>query len=88
VSRNFAALPVDAILDGELVALGEDGWPYFPLVCQRLLNGDERIRLVHVIFDLLEALGAGPGAVADRDDQVASVAIRERERLRARDERR
>jgi hypothetical protein len=24
---ELAALPVDAVLDGELVALGEDGWP-------------------------------------------------------------
>ena len=40
---ELAALPGDAVLDGELVGLGSDGWPYFPLVCQRLLNGDNRI---------------------------------------------
>src|SRR5690349_7612217 len=30
---ELAALPVDAVLDGELVALRDDGWPDFPLVC-------------------------------------------------------
>jgi bifunctional non-homologous end joining protein LigD len=54
---ELAALPIDAVLDGELVALGEDGWPYFPLVCQRLLNGETRIRIVYVIFDVLELDG-------------------------------
>jgi hypothetical protein len=34
--RELEALPVDAVLDGELVALGDDGWPYFPDVCDRL----------------------------------------------------
>ena|SRR5437773_104417 len=36
---KLAALPVDAVLDGELVALGDDGWPHFPLVCERMLRG-------------------------------------------------
>jgi bifunctional non-homologous end joining protein LigD len=54
---ELEALPVDAVLDGELVALGEDGWPYFPLVCERLLNGTTEIRLVYVIFDVLEMEG-------------------------------
>jgi len=44
---ELAALPVDAVLDGELVALGDDGWPHFPLVCQRLLNGRAMIRRKH-----------------------------------------
>lgn len=25
---ELAVLPVDAVLDGELVAIGDDGWPY------------------------------------------------------------
>ena len=54
---ELAALPAEAVLDGELVALGDDGWPYFPLVCQRLLNGDSRIPLTYVVFDLLELEG-------------------------------
>src|SRR2546421_9490798 len=47
---ELAALPVDGVLDGELVALGEAGWPYFPLVCQWLLLGDRRIHLTYVVF--------------------------------------
>jgi hypothetical protein len=27
-------MPADGVFDGELVALGEDGWPYFPAVCE------------------------------------------------------
>jgi bifunctional non-homologous end joining protein LigD len=54
---ELAALPVSAVLDGELIALSEDGWPYFPLVSQRLLLGDSRIPLIYVVFDLLELKG-------------------------------
>ena len=46
--------PSTPILDGELVAIGDDGWPYFPLVCARMLNGDTRVRLTYIIFDVLE----------------------------------
>jgi bifunctional non-homologous end joining protein LigD len=51
---ELAEMPVDAVLDGELVALGDDGWPHFPLVCERLLNGKTAIPLVYVVFDVLE----------------------------------
>jgi bifunctional non-homologous end joining protein LigD len=54
---ELAALPADAVLDGELVALGDDGWPNFPLVCTRMLNGDTRVRLTYIVFDLLELDG-------------------------------
>jgi ATP-dependent DNA ligase len=47
-------LPVDSILDGELVALGEEGWPDFPSVCERLLNGNQRIPPLYIVFDVLE----------------------------------
>ena len=33
----LAELPVRAVVDGELVALDEDGKPDFPLVCERML---------------------------------------------------
>jgi bifunctional non-homologous end joining protein LigD len=36
------------------VALGEDGWPDFPLICDRMLNGRSAIPVVYVIFDVLE----------------------------------
>jgi bifunctional non-homologous end joining protein LigD len=54
---ELAAIPVEAVLDGELDALGEDGWPHFPLVCERLLNGKPGIRLVYIAFDVLELDG-------------------------------
>jgi bifunctional non-homologous end joining protein LigD len=54
---ELAAMPVDAVLDGELAAPGQDGWPDFPLVCDRLLNGKETIPLIYVVFDLLELDG-------------------------------
>jgi len=54
---ELAELPADAVLDGELVALGEDGWPDFPRLCQRMLQGDRRIPVVFIAFDLLELDG-------------------------------
>jgi bifunctional non-homologous end joining protein LigD len=54
---ELATLRVDTVLDGELVALGEDGWPDFPLVCDRMLNGRSSIPLVYVVFDVLELDG-------------------------------
>src|SRR5689334_15186672 len=50
-------LPVEAVLDGELVALGEDEWPDFPSVCERLLNGNRGIPLTYIVFDVLECDG-------------------------------
>jgi bifunctional non-homologous end joining protein LigD len=50
-------LPVEAVLDGELVALGEDEWPDFPSVCERLLNGNRGIPLIYIVFDVLECDG-------------------------------
>jgi len=54
---ELAALPVDAVLDGELVAPGDDGWPDFPRLCRRMLQGDRQIQTVFVAFDLLELDG-------------------------------
>ena len=54
---ELAKLPADAVLDGELVALGDDGWPDFPRLCRRMLQGDRRIPVVFVAFDLLELDG-------------------------------
>ena len=55
---ELKALPVDGVLDGELVALGEDGWPDSPLLCERMLNGRPAIAIVYVVFDLLELDGS------------------------------
>ena len=38
-------LPVQAILDGELVALDADGKPDFPLICECPLHGRYAIPL-------------------------------------------
>src|SRR5262249_30804442 len=64
-------LNVDAVLDGELVALGEDGWPSFPLVSRRLLHGERSIPVAFVVFDVLEVDG----------ESVMSLSFRERRRI-------
>ena len=50
-------LPVQAILDGELVAFGEDGKPDFERVCMRMLHRHDDIRLVFIAFDVLSVEG-------------------------------
>ena len=52
----LADLPAGYVFDGEIVAF-EDGRPYFPLVCERLLHGSTRVPLTYVIFDVLAADG-------------------------------
>jgi hypothetical protein len=44
---ELAGIPADAVFDGELVALGQDGWPHFPPVCDRVLHGEQRIRITY-----------------------------------------
>jgi bifunctional non-homologous end joining protein LigD len=50
---ELADLPTGLVLDGEIVGLNDDGVPHWPLVCQRLLHGDESVPLVLMIFDVL-----------------------------------
>jgi bifunctional non-homologous end joining protein LigD len=50
---ELADLPAGLMLDGEIVALNDRGVPHWPLVCQRLLHGDETVPLVLMIFDVL-----------------------------------
>jgi bifunctional non-homologous end joining protein LigD len=54
---ELAGLPVHAVLDGELIALGDDGWPDFPLLCERVLNSQATIPLRFIVFDVLELDG-------------------------------
>jgi bifunctional non-homologous end joining protein LigD len=54
---ELAELPSGLVLDGEIVAFNDQGLPHFPLVCQRLLHGDESVPLVLMIFDLLHVDG-------------------------------
>jgi bifunctional non-homologous end joining protein LigD len=51
---TFAAF---GTFDGELVAFDEAGYPDFPLICERVLNRHQQIRLTYVIFDALTLNG-------------------------------
>jgi bifunctional non-homologous end joining protein LigD len=53
----LARLPVDAILDGELVALDDDGKPDFPRLCECVLLRHRTTPLTFVIFDVLSLDG-------------------------------
>ena len=50
-------LPQGLVLDGELVAWGDDGLPSFPRLCERMLHGRSGIAVTYMIFDLLERDG-------------------------------
>jgi bifunctional non-homologous end joining protein LigD len=50
---ELAEIPGDLVLDGELVALGEDQRPDFPQLCARMLNNRRGIAITFVAFDLL-----------------------------------
>jgi len=53
---ELAALPPGLVLDGELVAWNE-GEPWFPDVCHRVLNRDMTIPLTLIVFDVLAING-------------------------------
>jgi bifunctional non-homologous end joining protein LigD len=50
---ELAELPEGLVLDGELIALGDDGLPSFPRLSERVLHGHEGIAVTYVIFDVL-----------------------------------
>ena len=50
-------LPKGLILDGELIALGDDGLPNFPSLSERVLHGRKGIAVSYVIFDVLACDG-------------------------------
>jgi bifunctional non-homologous end joining protein LigD len=50
---ELASLPPGLVLDGELVAFDGDGLPSFPLLCRRMLHGDEDVAVCYLAFDLL-----------------------------------
>jgi bifunctional non-homologous end joining protein LigD len=54
---ELAALPPGLVLDGELVAFGDDGRPSFPLLSQRVLRKRPSIPVVLIIFDVLRVEG-------------------------------
>ena len=55
---ELAGLPSGLVLDGELVAFGEDGRPSFPLVGLRVLHSRTGIPVTLVVFDVLRVDGA------------------------------
>src|SRR5215210_5360300 len=54
---GLADLPPRLVLDGELVAWGEDGLPSFPLLCDRMLHRRPGIAITYMVFDVLEHVG-------------------------------
>jgi ATP-dependent DNA ligase len=56
VLPELQALPVDLVLDGELVAW-KGSEPYFPHICRRVLNRDMSVPMTFVIFDVLRRDG-------------------------------
>jgi hypothetical protein len=62
-------LPSGLVLDGELVAFGDDGRPSFPLLSQRMLMKRALIPVVLMVFDVLRVEGEDaiePSGVASR----------------------
>jgi ATP-dependent DNA ligase len=54
---EFAALPDGLVLDGELVAWGDDGLRSFPRLCERMLHRQPGIAVTYMVFDALEVEG-------------------------------
>jgi bifunctional non-homologous end joining protein LigD len=50
-------LPVRAVMDGELVALGDDDKPDFPLLCECVLQRRSTVPLTLMLFDVLSVDG-------------------------------
>jgi bifunctional non-homologous end joining protein LigD len=50
-------MPEGLLLDGELIVLGDDGRPSFPLLSQRVLHGWDLVGLSLMIFDVLRVDG-------------------------------
>jgi bifunctional non-homologous end joining protein LigD len=67
----LSELPVRAVLDGELVALDEDGKPDFPQLCECVLQRHHSVPLTYMVFDVLSVDG----------DSVAGRPYRERRRI-------
>jgi bifunctional non-homologous end joining protein LigD len=53
----LAQLPVAAVLDGELVALDDDGKPEFPQLCECVLMRRTTAPLTFIVFDVLSVDG-------------------------------
>jgi len=51
---DFASLPVQRILDGELVAFGDNGLPSFDRRPRRILHRQKNIPVPLIVFDMLD----------------------------------
>jgi ATP-dependent DNA ligase len=47
----LAGIPINGILDGELVVFGDEGRPDFPALGRRILHGERSIPVKFVAFD-------------------------------------
>jgi bifunctional non-homologous end joining protein LigD len=56
---ELADLPPRLMLDGELIARGDDKLPSFPRLCERMLHGRRGIPIAYTIIDVLEWDGHG-----------------------------
>ena len=54
---ELSGLPPGLVLDGELVAFGDDGRPSFPLLSARVLHGRRTIAVKYMVFDVLRVDG-------------------------------
>jgi len=54
---ELAKLPEGLVLDGELVAPGEDGRPSFPRLSTRILHGRPEFHVTFIVFDVLRVEG-------------------------------
>jgi bifunctional non-homologous end joining protein LigD len=54
---ELAGLPERLVLDGEVVAIDDDGRPSFPRLANRILHGHGGIGIIYVIFDVLACDG-------------------------------
>jgi bifunctional non-homologous end joining protein LigD len=59
----LAHLPVRAVLDGELVALDENGRPDLPLICECLLQRQFHDSPTFMVFDVLSLEGESVSAL-------------------------
>jgi hypothetical protein len=72
------ALPRGLVLDGYLVAFGDDGRPSFPLLSRRILHKLRSIPVVLMIFDgLLDQIltKRSPGAAIPADSLASSIRL-------------
>ena len=50
---ELTGLPDGLAVDGELIAFGDDGFPSFSRLCDRMLHGKRWVEVMLVVFDVL-----------------------------------